>query len=200
MNHRTVGDGLIILGLASLLYVSARLALPVPAVIAGPDISLAYSALPRYALLSTGRMTAAYLLPLLFSLAYGYAAARNRMAERVLTPPFDVLQSVPILSFLPVVLPSLSAVLPQSLAADLAAIVLIFTSQAWNRTYSFYQSMTTIPMELREAGAIFCQRQLHLHVLAHFRILPDDSRCLTKDLTGLHVSVYPHPVDDGSSG
>jgi len=57
----------------------------------------------------------------------------------------DVLQSVPILSFLPVVILSFSAVLPQSLAAELAAIVLIFTSQAWNMTFSFYQSMTMIP-------------------------------------------------------
>jgi NitT/TauT family transport system permease protein len=144
-----------LLGLASLLYVGARLALHVPAVIAGPAIALNYQALPWYALLSTGRMTAAYLLSLLFSLAYGYAAARNRTAQRVLTPLLDVLQSVPILSFLPVVLLSLTAVLPQDLAVELAAIVLIFTSQAWNLTYSFYQSLTTIPVELREAAAIF---------------------------------------------
>ena len=70
-------------------------------------------------------------------------------------PLLDVLQSVPILSFLPVVLLSLTAILPQALAAELAAIVLIFTSQAWNMTFSFYQSMTTIPAELREAAAIF---------------------------------------------
>ena len=151
----TVGDGLILLGLASLLYLGARLAIRAPAAIAGPNISLALTALPWYALLSTGRMAAAYFLSLLFSLAYGYSAARNRTAERVLTPLLDVLQSVPILSFLPVVLLSLSAVLPVALAAELAAIVLIFTSQAWNMTYSFYQSMKTIPVELREAAAIF---------------------------------------------
>jgi NitT/TauT family transport system permease protein len=100
-------------------------------------------------------MAAAYFLSLLFSLVYGYGAARNRTAERVMTPLLDVLQSVPILSFLPVVLLSLSAILPEALAAELAAIVLIFTSQAWNMTYSFYQSMKTIPVELREASAIF---------------------------------------------
>ena len=70
-------------------------------------------------------------------------------------PLLDVLQSVPILSFLPVVLLGLSAVLPQRLAAELAAILLIFTSQAWNLTFSFYQSLTTIPSELHEAAAIF---------------------------------------------
>jgi pimeloyl-ACP methyl ester carboxylesterase len=102
------------------LYAGVRLALRVPAVIAGPDISLSVAALPWYAFLSTGRMAAAYLLSLLFSLVYGYSAARNRTAERVLTPLLDVLQSVPILSFLPVVLLGLSAVLPQGLAAELA--------------------------------------------------------------------------------
>src|SRR6185295_2433963 len=102
-----------------------------------------------------GRMAIAYVLSLLFSLFYGYAAARNRTARTVLMPLLDVLQSVPILSFLPIVLLSLSAILPQAFAAELAAIVLIFTSQAWNMTFSFYQSMTTIPTELREAAAVF---------------------------------------------
>ena len=92
---------------------------------------------------------------MLFSLFYGYAAARNRTARTVLMPLLDVLQSVPILSFLPIVLLSLSAILPQAFAAELAAIVLIFTSQAWNMTFSFYQSMTTIPTEMREAAAVF---------------------------------------------
>jgi NitT/TauT family transport system permease protein len=151
----TAGDLLIILVITSLLYAGVRLSLHAPAVIAGPNISLSYLALPWYALLSTGRMLVAYLLSLLFTLAYGYAAARNRNAERVLMPLLDVLQSIPILSFLPVVLLSLTVILPVGFAAELAAIVLIFTSQAWNMTYSFYQSIGTIPNELREAAAIF---------------------------------------------
>ena len=151
----TLGDGLILLGLATLLYVGVRLAFNAPAVIAGPDISLSPLALPWYALLSVGRMAAAYFLAMLFSLFYGYAAARNRTARIMLMPLLDVLQSVPILSFLPVVLLSLTAILSESFATELAAIVLIFTSQAWNMTFSFYQSMSTIPMELREAAAIF---------------------------------------------
>jgi NitT/TauT family transport system permease protein len=151
----TLGDAVIVLGIATILYAGLRLALRVPAVIAGPDISLSPLALPWYALLSVGRMAAAYFLSMLFSLFYGYAAARNRTARTVLMPVLDVLQSVPILSFLPVVLLSLSAVLPQAFAAELAAIVLIFTSQAWNMTFSFYQSMTTIPTEMREAAAVF---------------------------------------------
>jgi NitT/TauT family transport system permease protein len=151
----TMGDGLIILALTALLYLGASIALRAPTVIAGPNISLSYTALPWYTLLSTGRMLIAYLLSLLFTLSYGYAAARNRSAERVLMPLLDILQSVPVLSFLPVVLLSLTAVLPEGIATELAAIVLIFTSQAWNMTYSFYQSVSTIPQELREASAIF---------------------------------------------
>jgi NitT/TauT family transport system permease protein len=151
----TAGDAVIVLGIVALLYVGSRLAFHAPKVIAGPEISLSPLALPWYAFLSLGRMTVAYVLSLLFSLVYGYLAARRPTAQMMLMPLLDVLQSVPILSFLPVVLLSLSAVLPQAFAAEIAAVVLIFTSQAWNLTFSFYQSMKTIPTELREAGAVF---------------------------------------------
>ncbi len=151
----TGGDALILLGLAALLYGGARLALGAPHVIAGPEISLSVAAVPWYALLSIGRMSVAYGLSLTFSLLYGYAAARNESARALLMPLLDVLQSVPILSFLPVVLLGLSAFLPRGFAAELTAVVLIFTSQAWNMTFSFYQSVRTIPVELREAAAIF---------------------------------------------
>ena len=151
----TGADALVLLGVAVLMYLGARLAIRAPAVIKGPDISLSPAALPTYALFSTGRMLAAYILSFLFTLVYGYAAAYNRRAEAVLMPLLDVLQSVPILSFLPVVLLSLSAVLPQGIAAELASIVLIFTSQAWNMTFAWYQSLTTIPVALREASGIF---------------------------------------------
>jgi len=139
----------------ALLYLGAHLAFNAPAVIRGPDISLKASALPWYAVLSLLRMTVAYLLALAFSLFYGYVATGNRRAELVLMPLLDVLQSVPILSFLPVILLSLSVILPQSAAAEIAAIALIFTSQAWNLTFSFYQSLKTVPGEFREAAAIF---------------------------------------------
>jgi len=162
----TLGDGLIMLGIAAILFVGTRLAFNAPAVVRGPDISLSPLALPWYALLSVGRMAVAYFLSMLFSLFYGYAAARNRGARLVLMPLLDILQSVPILSFLPVVLLGLAAIMPQSVAAEVAAIVLIFTSQAWNITFSFYQSMTTIPMELREAAAIF-----RLDPWARFKVL-----------------------------
>ncbi len=151
----TLGDTLVLVTLAALLYAGARLAVAAPAVVEGPEISLTPRALPWYALLSVSRMTAAYALSMLFTLVYGYLAAYHRRAELVLMPLLDVLQSVPILSFLPVVLLSLSAILPESVAAELASVVLIFTSQAWNLTFAWYQSLTTVPKELREASATF---------------------------------------------
>ena len=151
----TAGDVLVLLALASLLFIGVRLARGAPASLAGPAISTAIGALPWYALLSVCRMAAAYILSLGFSIAYGYAAARHRSARTVLMPILDVLQSIPILSFLPVVLLSLSAILPERLATEMAAIMLIVTSQVWNMTFSFYQSMTTMPRELREAAAVF---------------------------------------------
>jgi NitT/TauT family transport system permease protein len=154
--HRfDIADGFVLLVLLCLLYVGVRISIHAPAVIAGPHISLSFGALPWYVLLSVGRMFVAYLLSLAFTLTYGYAAARNRTAEKIMMPLLDVLQSVPILSFLPVVLLSLSALLPARPAAELAAIILIFTSQAWNMTYSFYQSVSTVPHELQEAAAVF---------------------------------------------
>ncbi len=143
---------LVLIGVLALAIGAAESA---PAVMQGPDITLSLTALPFYALRSVGRMALAYTLSFLFTMVYGYVAAYNARAERLLIPLLDVLQSVPILSFLPVVLLSLSAILPEALAVELTAIVLIFTSQVWNMTFAWYQSLTTIPRELREASSIF---------------------------------------------
>jgi NitT/TauT family transport system permease protein len=151
----SLSDIVVLLLLAIVLYLGIRLAFGAPEVIKGPAISLEPSALPYYAVLSLGRMLVAYVLSMLFSIFYGYTAARRPGAGRWLLPLLDILQSVPILSFLPVVLLSLTAILPEDFAVELAAVILIFTSQAWNLTFSFYQSMTTIPTELREAAAIY---------------------------------------------
>jgi NitT/TauT family transport system permease protein len=153
-------DAIVFAGVVVILYVGARLAFGAPAVVKGRGISLSPAALPYYAALSLGRMSAAYILSLAFTLVYGYKAAFDPRARRVLLPLLDVLQSVPILSFLPVVLLGLSAVLPQALAAELAAVVLIFTSQVWNLTFAWYQALRTVPRELREAGQIFQLRGL----------------------------------------
>ncbi|HML20951.1 MAG TPA: ABC transporter permease subunit [Aggregatilinea sp.] len=155
--QRTFGwaDAVVIALVVVVIYAGVRLAIDTPAEIEGPSISLAPEVLPYYALRSVGRMAAAYTLSLVFALVYGRAAAYHRRAEQVLMPLLDVLQSVPILSFLPVVLLSLSAILPQAIAAELASIVLIFTSQAWNLGFGWYQSLTTIPNELNEAAITF---------------------------------------------
>ncbi len=155
--QRTFGwaDAIVLALVAVLIYAGVRLAIGTPAEIKGPTISLEPSVLPYYAARSLGRVAAAYVLSLAFTLVYGRIAAYNRRAEQVLLPLLDVLQSVPILAFLPVVLLSLSAILPQAYAAELASIVLIFTSQVWNMVFVWYQSLTTIPAELNEASTVF---------------------------------------------
>jgi len=153
--HPLWADIAILLTIAVVLYIGAQLAFGAPRSIRGPAISLSPAALPFYAACSLARMGVAYVLSAVFSLFYGYAAARRRSAERLLLPLLDVLQSVPILSFLPVVVLSLSALLPLRLAAELASIVLIFTSQVWNLTFAWYQSLITVPTELQEASATF---------------------------------------------
>lgn len=151
----SLGDFIVLGGLAVILYLGVRLAFAAPEAIQGPSISLEASALPWYALLSVGRMTAAYLLSLVFALGYGWVAVQNSRAEKVMLPLLDILQSIPILSFLPVVLLSFTAILPQGVAVELSSVVLIFTSQVWNLIFAWYQSLITVPKELREASATF---------------------------------------------
>jgi NitT/TauT family transport system permease protein len=151
----TWGDLVALLSVTVLVYAGTRLAFYAPAVIRGPEISLSPDVLPLYAGLSFTRMLIAYGMSLIFSLWYGNVALGNQRAEQILIPLLDVLQSVPILSFLPVVLLGLSAFLSQNTAAELASIVLIFTSQTWNLTFAWYQSQKTMPRELREVAAIF---------------------------------------------
>jgi len=151
----TWGDAVVLCGLAVLLYLGIRLGLGAPAVIKGPEIDLAPRVLPYYLSLSLGRMMGAYFLSLIFSLLFGYLAAQTRTAERLLIPLLDVLQSVPILSFLPVALLSLSAVLPTAWAVELSSIFLIVTCQAWNIAFAWYQSLTTIPRNLKQASTVF---------------------------------------------
>ncbi len=151
----TWGDAVVLTAVGVLIYAGVRLAIAAPPAVQGPVITLDPQVLPWYAALSLRRMLGAYALSVLFALTYGYVLAYNRRAEQVLMPLLDVLQSVPILSFLPVVLLSLSVILPSAIAAELASIVLIFTSQVWNLAFAWYQSLTTVPKELREAGTIF---------------------------------------------
>jgi NitT/TauT family transport system permease protein len=113
-------------------------------------------ALPLYALYSLIRISVAYALSLAFALAYGYTAASSRRAEVVLVPLLDILQSIPVLSFLPGVMLAMVALFPhQQLGVELGSILLIFTGQVWNIAFSFYSSLKTEPRELKEAARIY---------------------------------------------
>lgn len=119
-------------------------------------IDTSISLLPLYAGLSTLRMAVAYIVSLVFSLVYARAAASSRTAERIMLPVLDILQSIPILSFMPGVVLALAAAFPgRTVGLELAAIILIFTSQAWNLAFSFHQSLATIPRELSEAADVY---------------------------------------------
>jgi NitT/TauT family transport system permease protein len=122
----------------------------------GTRVVLDFWHLPLYAALSTLRMGIAYILSLLFSLAYAKIAAGSRSAERFMLPLLDILQSIPILSFMPGVTLALAALFPgRAVGLELAAILLIFTSQAWNLAFGFHQSLLTIPRELGEAARVY---------------------------------------------
>jgi NitT/TauT family transport system permease protein len=120
------------------------------------EISRSPWALPAYAGYSLLRITIAYALSLGFTLAYGYVSAYNPRAERFMIPLLDVLQSIPVLSFLPGVMLAMVALFPgRQLGVELGAILLIFTGQVWNMAFSFYASLKSIPKEMREAAAIY---------------------------------------------
>ncbi len=112
--------------------------------------------LPEYAARTTLRMLIAMVLSLLFTFTYATLAAKNKRAERLLVPLLDILQSVPILGFISVTVVFFMALAPgRVLGAEFAAIFAIFTSQAWNMAFSFYQSLRTVPTELDEASRNF---------------------------------------------
>ena len=119
-------------------------------------LSTNVSDLPYYAARSLLRMFIALFLSTVFTLVYGTAAARLRRAQKVLVPILDVLQSIPILVFLPIALTFFIKVFPDSLLGlELASIFVIFTSQAWNMTFSFYHSLISQPTELDEAARMY---------------------------------------------
>src|SRR6516164_3265453 len=119
-------------------------------------ISLDPWRLPEYALRTVLRMGCALVASLVFSLAYAALAAKSRQAEKILIPVLDILQSVPILGFLSITVTGFIALFPgRLLGVECAAIFAIFTSQAWNMTFSVYQSLRTVPGELIEAARMY---------------------------------------------
>jgi NitT/TauT family transport system permease protein len=155
-----VADAVVILGTMALLYVAARTGSESLVKFRPPDIipgvSLDPHNLPNYAARSTLRMFVALFASTVFTLIYGYIAAHSRRAEKVLVPLLDVLQSVPVLGFLSVTVTGFIALFPGSLLGiEAASIFAIFTGQAWNMTFSFYQSLRTIPRELDEMSRLY---------------------------------------------
>src|SRR5215471_8115916 len=147
---------LLVLGVVILLGSGAK-QMTAPFVLTNPTpISLSPSVLPMYAVRTTLRMLAALLASLIFTLLYATAAAKSRRAEIVLIPVLDVLQSVPVLGYLSFTVVFFVSLFPgNTLGPELAAIFAIFTSQAWNMAFSFYQSLRMIPMDLSEASRSF---------------------------------------------
>lgn len=150
-------DLLVVVGLAGLLYGVIDLASEWagehrPSI----EIDLSPWALPRYTFFSLVRGLLAYTISLGFTLVYGYWAAKDRMAERVLVPLLDILQSIPVLGFMPGLILALVTLFPHSnVGLELAAVIMIFTGQAWNMTFSFYHSVRAVPMDLREAATVY---------------------------------------------
>ncbi|MHB8628099.1 MAG: ABC transporter permease [Aggregatilineales bacterium] len=148
-------DLVVIFGFLALIWAFAQIR---PAIVAPPvtTIDLAPGNLPYYALRSALRMFAGLFLSIVFTLSYGYAAAKSRRAARVLVPLLDVLQSVPVLGFLSFIVPMLVALSPGSvIGLEFASIFAIFTAQAWNMTFSFYHSLITLPTDMKEAARLY---------------------------------------------
>jgi len=125
---------------------------PVPVV----PISHSIGALPVYAFYSLMRMAIAYLLSLAFAITYGYTAAYSPRLEAWMIAALDILQSIPVLSFLPPVVLAMVALVPgHQLGVEMGVILLIFTGQVWNLAFSFYSSLKSIPREMLEASRIY---------------------------------------------
>jgi NitT/TauT family transport system permease protein len=124
--------------------------------VAVTEISRSPWSLPRYAFYSLVRMALAYFLSLTFAVAYGYVAAYNLKLQPFMVAVLDILQSIPVLSFLPGVMLAMVALFPsKQMGVELGSIILIFTGQVWNLAFSFYSSLKSIPRELREASSIY---------------------------------------------
>src|ERR1700682_6303333 len=120
------------------------------------EIDLRPGALPAYAMFSVMRIAISYVITIVFSIGYGYLAAYNAKAERVMIPLLDTLQSIPVLNFLPGVMLAMVALFPRrQFGIELGAILLIFSGQAWNMTFSFYSSLKSIPSEMHEVAEVY---------------------------------------------
>ncbi|CCH79604.1 ABC-type anion transport system, duplicated permease component [Nostocoides japonicum T1-X7] len=156
---RLVADAVVLVAVAVVFWLLLQLAHGVDApfnrVSAPSSVSTDPANLPYYALRSLARMFAALTISVVFTFVYATAAARSRRAEMILLPILDVLQSVPVLGFLSVTLTLWLTLFPRTvLGVECASVFAIFTSQAWNMTFAFYQSLTTQSRDLDEAARL----------------------------------------------
>jgi len=120
------------------------------------EINLSLLALPKYTFFSMMRGVAAYLLSIVFTLVYAFWAAKDERAEKLLIPLLDILQSIPVLTFLMPLLLVMVALFPRSnTGLEITAILTIFTGQVWNMTFSLYHSLKSVPADLQEAGTVY---------------------------------------------
>jgi NitT/TauT family transport system permease protein len=146
---------LVIGAMVLIVYGGEQTILPLSALDTSP-VSLDPANLPVYALRTTMRMLLAIVCSIIFTLVYAALAAKSRRAEVVLIPLLDILQSVPILGFLTFTVVFFLNLFPgQVFGAELACVFAIFTSQAWNMTFSLYQSIRNVPKDLEEASQSF---------------------------------------------
>jgi NitT/TauT family transport system permease protein len=147
---------IVVLGLIVFLGEASRGVFAPISQLSATPISLDPRYLPEYAARTTLRMLVALGVSLVFTLTYATWAAKSERAGKLLVPILDVLQSVPILGFISVTTVFFMSLAPgRVLGAEFVAIFAIFTSQAWNMAFSFYQSLRTIPIELSEAAESF---------------------------------------------
>jgi len=149
-------DVLVLVGIAGLIAAMTMMFGQASTPMSKPvEIDLSLWALPKYTMLSLMRGVAAYILSLVFTLIYGTIAAHNHKAEKVMIPALDILQSIPVLGFLPGLVLAMISLFPhERWGLELACVVMIFTAQVWNMTFSFHGSLRSIPTALREAAAL----------------------------------------------
>ncbi|MGY3175108.1 NitT/TauT family transport system permease protein [Pseudomonas sp. TE12234] len=144
----------LVIGFLLFFSIAARETWAPMSTLQGDVISLDPTNLPEYAMRTTLRMLAAMAASLVFTLLYGTLAAKSRRAEKLLVPVLDILQSVPVLGYISFTVTFFLLLFPgRVLGAEFAAIFAIFTSQAWNMTFSFYQSLRMLPRDLEEVSS-----------------------------------------------
>lgn len=154
--YASLADGLIFLLIGAAIYgVFAMATRWNSAFHATTDIDLSVLALPHYTLYSLMRGLAAYVLSLTFTFVVGYAAAKSKRAETIIIPMCDILQTIPVLGFLPGLVLGLIAIFPATnIGLELACIIMIFTGQVWNMLFAFYSSLKSVPEDFNEAAAL----------------------------------------------